>query len=187
MLKRLTELCLTRQTLVLMALVAFLGAGILAFLHLNIEAYPDPSPPMLEIITQSPGQSAEEMERYITIPIEVAIAGMPGLLNFAWFVAPYTRNRELSISAPVLHRTQDPRSSSALAMASPLPHLFPPAMGPAALQAVRGHARPLPSRAAPPRWSRGDVSLPAGPATLPLDSAGLPAPLPGPHGPTHGR
>ena len=58
MLKRITELCLRRQTLVLMALVAFLGAGMLAFLHLNIEAYPDPSPPMLEIITQSPGQSA---------------------------------------------------------------------------------------------------------------------------------
>src|SRR5215467_918344 len=81
MLKRITELCLTRQTLVLMALVAFLGAGILAFLRLNIEAYPDPSPPMLEIITQSPGQSAEEIERYITIPIEIAIAGMPGLQN----------------------------------------------------------------------------------------------------------
>jgi len=54
---------------------------VLAFLHLNIEAYPDPAPPMLEIITQSPGQSAEEMERYITIPIEVAVAGMPGLQN----------------------------------------------------------------------------------------------------------
>jgi cobalt-zinc-cadmium resistance protein CzcA len=58
MLKRITELCLTRPTLVLMAFVVFLGAGILAFLHLNIEAYPDPAPPMLEIITQSPGQSA---------------------------------------------------------------------------------------------------------------------------------
>jgi len=51
MLQWITELCLTRQTLVLMALVVFLGAGILAFLHLNIEAYPDPSPPILEIIT----------------------------------------------------------------------------------------------------------------------------------------
>jgi cobalt-zinc-cadmium resistance protein CzcA len=81
MLKRITELCLTRQTLVLMALAAFLGAGVLAFLRLNIEAYPDPAPPMLESITQSPGQSAEEMERYITIPIEVAVAGMPGLQN----------------------------------------------------------------------------------------------------------
>jgi cobalt-zinc-cadmium resistance protein CzcA len=50
-----------------------------AFHQLNIEAYPDPSPPMMEILTQVPGQSAEEIERYITIPIEVAVAGMPGL------------------------------------------------------------------------------------------------------------
>src|SRR5262244_2410600 len=56
-----------------------LAAGVVAFYRLNIEAYPDPSPPMCEIITQSSGQSAEEVERYITIPIEIAMAGMPGL------------------------------------------------------------------------------------------------------------
>jgi heavy metal efflux system protein len=60
-------------------LVAFIAAGIAAFQRLNIEAYPDPSPPMVEIITQNPGQSAEEIERYITIPVEIAVAGMPGL------------------------------------------------------------------------------------------------------------
>ena len=65
MLKHMTEFCLTRRTMVLVMLVAFLGAGALAFSRLNIEAYPDPSTPMLEIITQSPGQSAEEIERYI--------------------------------------------------------------------------------------------------------------------------
>jgi len=56
-----------------------LAAGVVAFYRLNIEAYPDPSPPMCEIITQSSGQSAEEVERYITIPLEIAMAGMPGL------------------------------------------------------------------------------------------------------------
>ena len=56
----------------------FLCAGGYAFHKLNIEAYPDPSPPMMEIITQSSGQSAEEVERYITIPLEIAMAGMPG-------------------------------------------------------------------------------------------------------------
>ena len=65
--------------MVLAVLVVFLGAGFFAFNRLNIEAYPDPSPPMVEIITQNPGQSAEEIERYITIPLEVAVAGMPGL------------------------------------------------------------------------------------------------------------
>ena len=44
--------------------------GSIAFLKLNIEAYPDPVPPLVDIVTQNPGQSAEEIERYITIPIE---------------------------------------------------------------------------------------------------------------------
>ena len=47
------------------------------FLKLNIEAYPDPVPPLVDIVTQSTGQSAEEIERYITIPIEIQMAGIP--------------------------------------------------------------------------------------------------------------
>jgi heavy metal efflux system protein len=79
MLRPILEFCLTRRAMMLVVLIAFLGAGVAAFRRLNIEAYPDPSPPMMEIITQNPGQSAEEIERYITIPIEIAVAGMPGL------------------------------------------------------------------------------------------------------------
>ena len=59
--------------------MAFLGLGGAAFLTLNIEAYPDPAPPIVEIIAQQQGQSPEEVERYITIPIEVAVASTPGL------------------------------------------------------------------------------------------------------------
>ena len=47
--------------------------------RLNIEAYPDPAPPIIEIIAQYPGQSPEEVERYVTIPIEIAVASTPGL------------------------------------------------------------------------------------------------------------
>src|SRR5579862_1170225 len=50
-----------------------------AFSRLNIEAYPNPAPVILEITAQSPGQSAEEMERYYTIPIEVGLAATPGV------------------------------------------------------------------------------------------------------------
>src|SRR5580693_3759374 len=50
-----------------------------AFSRLNIEAYPNPAPVILEITAQSPGQSAEEMERYFTIPIEVGLAATPGV------------------------------------------------------------------------------------------------------------
>lgn len=79
MLKRIIEFSLTQRSMVIVIMLLMLGAGIVAFHRLNIEAYPDPSPPMMEIITQSPGQSAEEVERYVTIPIEIAMAGMPGL------------------------------------------------------------------------------------------------------------
>src|SRR5579862_3839547 len=52
-------------------------AGVIGFRHLNIEAYPDPVPPLVDVITQSTGQSAEEIERYVTIPIEIQMAGIP--------------------------------------------------------------------------------------------------------------
>src|ERR1700730_10934307 len=51
--------------------------GVAGFSQLNIEAYPDPVPPLVDIVTQSAGQSAEEIERYITIPIEIQMAGIP--------------------------------------------------------------------------------------------------------------
>src|SRR5437660_8106830 len=70
---------LRQRVLVLVAFVTMLAAGTLAFLRLNIEAYPDPVPPLVDIVTQNPGQSAEEIERYITIPIEVGVATAPYL------------------------------------------------------------------------------------------------------------
>src|SRR5262249_54653940 len=78
-LHKVIEVSLTRRAMVLAVLVFFLGAGAVALRSLNIEACPDPSAPMVEVIAQSPGQSAEEIERYITIPIEIAVAGLPGL------------------------------------------------------------------------------------------------------------
>jgi cobalt-zinc-cadmium resistance protein CzcA len=79
MLPRLIAFCLSRRPLVLISFAAFLGLGYAAFTALNIEAYPDPAPPIIEIIAQYPGQSPEEMERYVTIPIEIAISSTPGL------------------------------------------------------------------------------------------------------------
>src|SRR3954465_11431301 len=79
MLRRLIALCLARRPLVLVAFGAFLGIGYAAFTTLNIEAYPDPAPPIIELIAQWPGQSPEEVERYGTIPIEIAVSSTPGL------------------------------------------------------------------------------------------------------------
>jgi cobalt-zinc-cadmium resistance protein CzcA len=78
-LKGLLVFGLTRRPLVLLGLLVFLGAGMFAFSKLNIEAYPNPAPVILEITAQAPGLSAEEMERYYTIPMEVALAPTPGV------------------------------------------------------------------------------------------------------------
>src|ERR1700683_2114898 len=68
---------LKQRVLIVILLLAMFGAGIVSFIKLNIEAYPDPVPPLVDIVTQSTGQSAEEIERYITIPIEIQMAGIP--------------------------------------------------------------------------------------------------------------
>src|SRR3954467_12311143 len=79
MLRQLIAVCLARRPLVLIAYGAFVALGLAAFTTMNIEAYPDPAPPIIEIIAQYPGQSPEEVERYVTIPIEIALASTPGL------------------------------------------------------------------------------------------------------------
>jgi len=68
---------LRHRALMMVLLVTVFVAGVIGFINLNIEAYPDPVPPLVQVITQSSGQSAEEMERYVTIPIEIQMAGIP--------------------------------------------------------------------------------------------------------------
>ena len=69
-----------KMPVVVLALACFLiGLGVWAYGQLDIEAYPNPVPPLVEIITQPNGWSAEEVERYVTVPLEVGLSGMPGL------------------------------------------------------------------------------------------------------------
>ena len=81
MLRGVLQFVLTRRPLVLLGLLVFVVAGMIAFSKLNIEAYPNPAPVILEITAQAAGQSAEEMERYYTIPMEVGLAATPGVDN----------------------------------------------------------------------------------------------------------
>lgn len=76
---RLLRFALRQRLLIVAVFVTVLVAGGFGFAALNIEAYPDPVPPMVEIVTQTQGLSAEEMERNVTVPIEVAMAGIPHL------------------------------------------------------------------------------------------------------------
>ena len=81
MIARIVELSLVQRVMVCILGFLLLFGGLYAFHLLDIVAYPDPSPPMVELITQYPGWSAEEIERQITIPIEVALNGTPGLTD----------------------------------------------------------------------------------------------------------
>ena len=67
------------RTIVLIILCAALAAGTFGAFKLDVEAYPDPSPPLVEIITQNPSWSAEEMEQQVTSPIELTLNGTPEL------------------------------------------------------------------------------------------------------------
>jgi cobalt-zinc-cadmium resistance protein CzcA len=81
MLRGIISFALSRRPIVLLGLLVFIGAGIAAYLNLNVEAYPNPAPVILEITAQSPGASAEEMERYYTRAMEVGLATTPGVDN----------------------------------------------------------------------------------------------------------
>src|SRR6476646_3746152 len=76
---RLVAIAVSRRYLMVGLLAVVIIGGLIAFKQLNIEAYPDPTPPMVDIVTQSPGLSSEEIERYITIPIETQVSGIKNL------------------------------------------------------------------------------------------------------------
>jgi cobalt-zinc-cadmium resistance protein CzcA len=79
MFKSLIAFCLSRRAIVVLGLLLFAGAGLVAFKLLNIEAYPNPTPVILEITSQAPGLSAEEIERYYTRPTEIGLYATPGI------------------------------------------------------------------------------------------------------------
>src|SRR6516162_7839887 len=79
MIQRIVAFALRYRAMVFVLGVALVIVGMMALHSLPIEAYPNPVPPLVEVISQPPGWSAEETERYVTIPVEIALAGMPGL------------------------------------------------------------------------------------------------------------
>jgi len=81
MLKSILAFALSRRPIILLGLLVFIGGGVIGFKKLNIEAYPNPAPVILEITAQAAGLSAEEMERYYTIPLEVGLYQTPGVVN----------------------------------------------------------------------------------------------------------
>src|SRR5580704_8848428 len=79
MIQRIVAAALRMPLIVFALAILLVVAGLGAYSQLDIEAYPNPVPPMVEVITQPDGWSAEETERYVTIPLEIGLSGMPGL------------------------------------------------------------------------------------------------------------
>jgi cobalt-zinc-cadmium resistance protein CzcA len=81
LIKSLLSFGLTRSAIIVLGVLLFCAAGVVAFTKLNIEAYPNPAPVILEITAQAAGLSAEEIEKYYTIPLEVGLYPTPGVVN----------------------------------------------------------------------------------------------------------
>jgi cobalt-zinc-cadmium resistance protein CzcA len=79
MVRALIRWSLDNPLLVIVMSIAVAAVGVYSFININVEAYPDPAPATIDVLAQWPGASAEEMERQVTIPLEIALAGMPGL------------------------------------------------------------------------------------------------------------
>ncbi|HEX3727726.1 MAG TPA: efflux RND transporter permease subunit, partial [Pirellulales bacterium] len=79
MIHKLIAWAVQNRLVVVLAVTALSIVGLYAFFNINVEAYPDPAPAIVEVIAQYPGASAEEVERQVTMPLEIALAGMPGL------------------------------------------------------------------------------------------------------------
>jgi cobalt-zinc-cadmium resistance protein CzcA len=78
-LKGLVSFSLRMPGVIVLLTLGLVAAGLVSYRLLDIEAYPNPSPPLVEVIVQPQGWSAEEVERYVTVPMELALSGIPGL------------------------------------------------------------------------------------------------------------
>src|SRR5205823_13110654 len=77
MIHRMVQFSLQQRFLVLMVTVLIIFAGAISFQRMPVDAYPDLSPPRVELISQWPGHAAEEIERLVTLPLEIEMNGVP--------------------------------------------------------------------------------------------------------------
>jgi cobalt-zinc-cadmium resistance protein CzcA len=127
---RIIAFALKRQALMMVFMAAVFAAGIVGFLQLNIEAYPDPVPPLVEVVTQSTGQSAEEIERYITIPIEVQMAGIPHITSIRSISLFGLSDVKIQFTYDFTHDEAEQRVINRLTQLSGLPNGAQPQISP---------------------------------------------------------
>ena len=127
---RLVAIAVQRRFLMVGMFVAVLIGGLIAFRQLNIEAYPDPTPPMVDIVTQSPGLSAEEIERYITIPIETQVAGIKNLKTIRTISLYGLSDVKLQFSFDYTYDEAQQQVLNRLSQLAPLPGNVQPGISP---------------------------------------------------------
>ena len=127
---RLVALAVNRRYLMVAMFIAVFIGGLFAFQHLNIEAYPDPTPPMVDIVTQSPGLSAEEIERYITIPIETQVAGIKNLKTIRTISLYGLSDVKLQFSFDYTYDEAQQQVLNRLSQLAPLPGNVQPGISP---------------------------------------------------------
>jgi cobalt-zinc-cadmium resistance protein CzcA len=79
--RRIVQFALTQPLFVMLGLLLFVGGGLIAFRQLPVEAFPDVSDTQVTVITLFPGRAAEEVEKQVTIPIEIALSGIPNAVR----------------------------------------------------------------------------------------------------------
>ena len=121
---------LKHRVLMVVLFVMMLAGGIIAFRELNIEAYPDPTPPMVDVITQSPGLSAEEIERYITIPIETQTSALRGLTSIRTISLYGLSDVKLQFSFDLTYEQALQQVLNRLSQVPPLPNNAQPQISP---------------------------------------------------------
>src|SRR5437660_1403753 len=129
MVRKLIDWSVANPFLVILAALSLAVCGGYAFWSVNVEAYPDPAPAIIEVVAQFPGASAEEVERQVTIPLEVALAGMPGLdstRSKSLFGLAHLRN-QFDYARPYEQAKQDVINRLALAQLPPgiVPQISP--------------------------------------------------------------
>src|SRR5258705_4556048 len=81
MIKRIVSFALYQPLFVALAVILFVGAGAFAFENLPVEAFPDVTDTQVTVIALQPGRAAEEVEKQVTIPLEVGLSGLPGAVR----------------------------------------------------------------------------------------------------------
>ena len=118
-----------RVLMVALMLLVFV-AGFISFINLNIEAYPDPVPPRVEVITQNPGASAEEIERYITIPIEIQMTGIRHVRSIRTISLFGLSDVQVEFTYDYTYDEAESKVINRLSQVPPLPNAATPAISP---------------------------------------------------------